>query len=267
MDITPLIHMAEHAGDIAMKYYGKNYLATETKEDQSPVTEADIAVNEYIVKYIKQHFAEHGLLSEESKDDLSRLDNEYVWCIDPIDGTKGFINHTGEFSILIGLLKNKQPHLGIVHVPVTGVTYFAQKGEGAWKQERDGEPISIAVNANKTLQDAHALISRSHATSATETVIDRLHIASRQKMGSLGLKIATIAAGGGDLYINTTAGAHEWDTCAPHIILTEAGGIITDLKGDSLHYNRKTPIHENGILVTANNTLHQNVLTEFPRSL
>ncbi len=260
-----LLHMIREAGQIALKYHGFSTLDIQIKEDNSPVTEADLAVNTHIVEYLRAHFKDYGILSEELKDDVSRMDKEYVWCLDPIDGTKEFAKGGDDFSILLGLIKNSVPILGIVYQPTADLMLYAEQGKGAFMEYQNGAPQPITTTGDViTTKNATALISRSHCNDALDSMLSNLYLSRTVQMGSVGLKMGAIARGYGELYINNTSGAHEWDTCAPHAILEEAGGIVTDGNGAPLLYNQANVDRKSGIIAASNIALHQSVMDQLP---
>ena len=126
------IEIAKEAGELLLQYYDTE-LSIETKENNTPVSNADLATNDFILKKLREHFP-YSILSEESVDDNNRLGKEFVWLVDPLDGTKDFIEKTGEFTVVIGLVQNNQLIMGVVYRPTTKELYYAQKGKGAFME-------------------------------------------------------------------------------------------------------------------------------------
>lgn len=231
----------------AMELYARDY-TIEEKEDKTPVTEADLRVNTILHEALESFG--YGWLSEESKDDGSRYQHEYVWVVDPIDGTKDFIQKTDEFSIMVGLLKNNLPVLGGVAVPAQNALYWAVKSEGAWV-ERNGEVAPLAVSTIENTEEARMVVSRNHLSEESKQIAERLKVSSFIPTGSVGLKVSSLAENKADIYTNTGFGkSWEWDVCAADIILTEAGGVVTDVDGKTLVYNKNVPNNPRGILAT-----------------
>jgi 3'(2'), 5'-bisphosphate nucleotidase len=243
------------AGEEVLKHY-RSDLKIDYKEDESPLTQADLSSN----AVLKEMLAETGypILSEEGADDLKRLNSAKVWIIDPLDGTMDFIQETGEFSVMAGLVDQGKPLLGAVFQPATGELFYAEKGKGAFKEDGYRQKKRLQVSSTKEVKEARMVVSRNHLKPEDESLADKLQIKKMKKVGSNGVKIAKIAAGEADFFVNTGSGMGEWDSCAPDIILKEAGGILTDKLGQEIMYNKKEPILKNG-LVAGNKLLHKKV--------
>jgi 3'(2'), 5'-bisphosphate nucleotidase len=228
------------------------------KSDDEPVTEADRSANQHIVARIAAMFPDDGILSEESKDDLSRLTKERVWIVDPLDGTKEFIARNGEFSIMIGLAIGGRPKLGVVMHPGSGQLYAGAVGMGAYLYE-DGERIPLAVSHCMELSEMVMVSSRSHRQQIVDRMRAALHITRERVSGSVGLKVGLIARRLSDVYIHPSPGCKEWDLCAPEALLEAAGGVMTDCWGNRLRYNRRDVRAHNGLIAT-NGTLHDKIV-------
>ena len=239
--------IAREAGEIALRFYGN--VTAEYKDADSPVTAADRAANEYIVKALSEAYPGDAILSEESHDSLDRLSANRVWIVDPLDGTKEFMARNGEFCIMIGLAVAGEPVLGVVYAPDRDVLYSAALSEGAWV-ERAG--IRDALFCPPFKGAALRLVtSRSHGDPLIDQMRTTLGITDVKICGSVGLKCGLIAEGERDLYVHPVPYLKEWDTCAPEIILREAGGTVTDCTGLPLRYNKAAPIQPRGILAAA----------------
>lgn len=233
------------------------------KTDREPVTEADRSANQHIVTRVRAEFPDDGILSEESKDDLSRLERERVWIIDPLDGTKEFIARNGEFSIMIGMAVHGEPVLGVVMQPEAGLLYAGARGQGAWLYEAE-ERIGLRVsNCDRTNQMV-LVSSRSHRQQITDRMRTALRITSERVSGSAGLKVGLIARELADLYIHPSPGCKEWDLCAPHALLEAAGGVMTDCWGNPLRYNKRDVRAHNG-LVASNGQIHDQIVETVAR--
>jgi 3'(2'), 5'-bisphosphate nucleotidase len=242
-----VVEIARAAGAAAMRHYG---LATSTaKSDASPVTQADHAANAVIVESLRREFPGDAILSEESTDSPERLTARRVWIVDPLDGTKEFLAQNGEFSMMIGLVEDGEPVLGVVYLPDGDVMFSAARGQGAWV-ERGGvrQPLRRgAVNG----QGIRLVGSRSHAEPLVARMQEALGIVDVEPCGSVGVKCSRIAEGRRDLYVHPVAFMKEWDTCAPEVILREAGGWVSDCRGERLRYNKPDPRQPHGILACA----------------
>jgi 3'(2'), 5'-bisphosphate nucleotidase len=251
------MRVAREAGTIVNTFYvGSSEV--EYKSPDEPVTEADRSANQHIITRIQAAFPEDGLLSEESKDDLSRLEKDRVWIIDPLDGTKEFIARNGEFSIMIGLAIQGKAMMGVVHQPSSGLLYTGIVGQGAFLYEED-EEIPLRVSVRNQLREMVLVSSRSHRKQIVDDIRRELRITSERRTGSVGLKVGQIARQLADLYIHPSPGCKEWDICAPEAVLRAAGGVITDCWGYDLRYNKRDVRAHNG-LVASNGTLHSQVV-------
>lgn len=252
-----------------MRFYGSDRLDISRKKADEPVTEADFAANEIIVPALRAAFPADGLLSEESPDAASaapllddgdnRLTKSRVWMIDPLDGTQGFIDRTGDFAVQIGLSVSGRPALGVVYKPVTDVIYFAADGAGAWVERPDSEPARLRVSARDDLRTMRLAASRSHRSPRMDRVVKQLGIREEVRSGSVGVKIGLIVEAACDLYVHLSPRAKQWDTCAPEAILTEAGGRLTDLFGTPYRYNTPDVFNHNGIVAT-NGAAHDEII-------
>lgn len=216
------------------------------KSDDTPVTRADYASNALILDSLIHAFPHHGFLSEESTDDLIRLEKEYCWIVDPLDGTKEFIKKNGEFTINIALVKDHEIVMGVVYAPVKEELYFAIRGEGAY-MEKEGQVTRLRVS--ERLIDLYALRSRSHETIRYAELLakhsERILVIHR--MGSA-YKGCLIARGDYDIYYNF-GHTMVWDTAPVDLIVSEAGGYFRQLDHTLFKYNTKKIKNDNGFLI------------------
>ena len=238
---------AKEAGDEIMKIYARDFSARD-KEDGTPVTEADDRAHDVVLEILGK--TNIPILSEEDKEVANRPEKERVWIVDPIDGTRDFIERTGEFVVMIALVEKRTPILGVVVVPALGYELYATKGGGAWRVEKDKEPEKISVSKIDFMEQATLVVSRSHFSDEIQKLITGLSPGNQHKVGSNGIKIGLVAEGKADAFFNPTDRMGEWDTAAPHIILTEAGGKVTDMEGNDLIYNKKEPRLLKGVIAT-----------------
>ncbi len=229
--------MIEIAKNVAVKAWKRvleiyNWdFETQIKDDQSPLTIADLESNDIIINWLKS--TNIAILSEELKDDLSRLDEEYLWIIDPLDWTKEFINKNWEFSVMIWLVKNWEPILWVVYIPVKDKLYYAEK----WKWSfLINKWIEKKINIDK--QNNNILVSRSHLSDIEKDLINELWL-NKIPCWSAWIKCGRIAEWEAWNYLTLYNKFKEWDTCAPEIILTEAWGKVTDIEWKKLKYNKK----------------------------
>jgi len=229
--------LAKLAADKILAVYNTEFSVAE-KDDKSPLTAADMASHTAIVAGLEALTPDIPVLSEESAKIpyAERAAWQRYWLIDPLDGTKEFIKRNGEFTVNIALIDDGVPVLGVVHVPVSGVTYAACKGGGALKAvPGEGEQ---PIHVRKLAPGPVAVVgSRSHQGDSLKAFLAKLGEHEIVSMGS-SLKICLVAEGVADVYprLGLTS---EWDTAAAHCVVTEAGGALTDLEMQPLRYNTK----------------------------
>lgn len=253
------IEAANKAGEAILEIYKEDF-DSNTKTDDSPITEADIKSNEIIKRILSE--TQHAILSEEDDDDLDRLSKEIIWIVDPLDGTSDFIDKTGEFTVMIALIKNKKPILGVIGWPTENTLFVAQKGSGAFRFS-NGKWEKISVSKVTDLTRCKAVGSRHHLSDKEKLFIKKLGIEDFTSIGS-SLKVGKISAGEADAYITTTDKMKEWDSAASYCIVSEAGGKMTDISGNDLTYNNREVHHLNGIVVT-NGLIHDKIIEEFKK--
>lgn len=246
--------LALQAGQILLSHYDTDY-TVELKAGEEPVTIADRTSSQHIVARLQQAFPQDLVVSEEQHPPAGLLNHERVWIIDPMDGTREFINHNGEFSVMIGLVESGQPVLGVVYQPVTGFLYWAVSGQGAYFQSGRNTRL-LRVSRQQDFSQLRIAASRSHLTEELRELYLGLGIQEIVHSGSVGLKLALIARQTCDLYLNLSALTSCWDTCAPQILLTEAGGQVSNLSGQPLDYSFRQLRNLNGV-VASNGVIHE----------
>ncbi len=253
MPTTKLLHISKKtikkAWEEIMKIYTKDF-EVELKSDNSPLTIADKTANKIIIEELSK--TNIPILSEETKDNYDRLQSKYLWIIDPVDWTKDFINKTWEFSIMIWLVENWRPILGVVNVPSKNKLYFAEKNKWSYL-EKNWKIKKLKINK----ENNKILVSRNHATEIELNLIKKLWLDSKL-CWSIWVKFWLIAEWNAWNYLNMYPNFKEWDTCAPEIILSEAGGKVTDIKWNKLIYNKKENYHS--WCIWTNNTNHKKIL-------
>ena len=235
--INDIRQIAVKAGEAILQTYD-GPAEVETKEDDSPLTQADRAAHNCIVGALAQLTPDIPVLSEESEgiSTEERMSWKRFWLVDPLDGTKEFIKKTGQFTVNIALIENGEPTIGVVLAPASGLEYFAARGNGAFKRLGQAEPVAIRVSeANKT--KLRIVASRDHAGPKVAAMLENLPNAELVSMGS-SLKFCLVAEGAADLYPRFVP-TMEWDTGAAQCILEEAGGAVCTLDGYRLAYGRK----------------------------
>jgi 3'(2'), 5'-bisphosphate nucleotidase len=237
--LPDIVALARAAGDVALRFYVDKSATVRAKDDRSPVTDADDASEAVILAGLRKLTPGIPIVSEEATargetnlgDPLPRS----FWLVDPLDGTREFVNRTGEFAVNIGLIHERRPVLGVVHGPVDGITYFAD--DGGARMRRGGGPAQ-AIRARRAPPDGMVVVSsRSHGDKAAlAAYLEDYKIAEKKITGSA-LKFGVIAAGKADLYPRLGP-TMEWDTAAGHAILNAAGGSLTTLAGQELLYGK-----------------------------
>lgn len=220
-DIQPIL---KEAGDAILKVYNSEQAnVVDHKADDSPLTLADVASNDVIIAGLQAKFS-FPIISEENESIAfeDRKDFTEFWCVDPLDGTKEFINRNGEFTVNIALIKNGVPEFGGIYVPVTETFYFGLIGEGAFKQKVGGALEKLNVNNNSG--EWIAVGSKSHAKPAEKEFYEEIGVKESFSVGS-SLKFCMVAEGSADLYYRSGP-TMEWDIAAGHAIVRAAGGEV-----------------------------------------
>lgn len=256
--------LAREAGKILLQFYATD-TEVQWKGHDDPVTAADRAANEMIVRELQRHFPQDAVLSEEAPDDVARLQKERVWMVDPMDGTKQFIERIGEFAVMIGLAVAGEPRVGAVYNPVTDRLFYAATGLGAYVEE-GWSTKRLHVSPLADVTQMVAALSRSHHSPTVDRIRALLGVKEVLRSGSVGLKFGLIADGQAHVYIHTGARTNQWDTCAPVAILHEAGGRVTDTAGAPLNFNTENVRNLTGI-VASNNTCHEQLLATIAQVL
>ena len=263
-EIETAITLARNAGDLILDFYDKGFAVEEkrTKDNNTePVTEADRASSALIIKGLDEIFPEDGILSEEEIDLPDRLSKQRVWMIDPIDGTRSFVEKAGDFAVQIGLCEDGKPIVGVVFQPIGDRLYYATKDSGAFYVEKGGEPQKLNVSEKFDFAEMILAVSRSHRSPKMTNLVEHFGFGGEVAHGSVGLKIGLLARQLADLYIHLSPRTKFWDTCAPQIILEESGGKLTNLFGDEINYNIEDTQNYNGVLAT-NGTAHEIILSK-----
>ncbi len=245
--------------------FKSNILKNDNIED--PVTKADLKVNEVIIQRINEKYkgVDWEILSEENvKIDPQNTNKnvDWIWVLDPLDGTKDFIQGTGNYAMHLALNYKQKPYIGIVLIPENDELWFSY-GEKIWGEKRDGSNIKANLSKNKNLQDMVLVTSKNHRNEILKKLIQKIHFKKVNIMGSIGCKIASIVRGESDIYICLSlpgkSSPKDWDFAAPEAILKAAGGAITTLDCQPLTYG-KSNFEQDGIIVASSNLVtHMNV--------
>ena len=238
--IDPVVSLAVEAGKAILEVYASDF-DVQAKDDQSPLTQADLASHRIILAGLGRLTPELPVISEESglPDFEERSQWNPYWLVDPLDGTKEFVKRNGEFTVNIALIEDHRPVFGVVHVPVTDMTYSGCRGVGA-ELRADGEAARRIGVARESATPVRVVASRSHRGASLDQFLQNLGNFEMHPTGS-SLKFCLIAEGAADVYprLGPTS---EWDTAAAQAVVEQAGGTVLELDGKPLSYNRQSDI-------------------------
>lgn len=261
-ELEEILRIAREAAAIVRAVYATPF-SVEMKGPGDPVTRADREANDLICARLAASFPGEPVIAEESAppaDVAETSSKPRVFYVDPLDGTREFVDRNGEFAVMIGLALGGRAHLGVVVMPATGEALAgrASAGEGdsdAFLEEEGGARRPLRVSLESDPREAKLVVSRSHRPALIERVTAHLGVTRITPCGSVGVKVARVATGAADLYMHDGGGAKRWDTCAPEAILKAAGGRFTDLRGAPLVYAGPDLVVRGGI-VASNGRLH-----------
>ena len=250
-DAALLTDAVRQAGALALSLF-RTELKNWTKGASSPVSEADIAVNDLLESRLRSATPDYGWLSEESVDDERRLEKRLVWIVDPIDGTRGYLAGREDWCVSVALVEDATPVLAAVFVPVSNEFFFAMRGQGAALND---VPVHAAAGAELDFS----------RVAGPKPLVERLNrsaseIALHPRIGSLALRLCRVAQG--SLEAAFAGGqSRDWDLAAANLIVQEANGNMTALSGDPILYNRREVAH--GVLVAAGRDRHARIVEHF----
>jgi 3'(2'), 5'-bisphosphate nucleotidase len=232
-------------------------IATARKEDKTIVTEADLISDRILCTGLREAYPDHGIISEE--DGVSgNVDSDYIWLIDPLDGTKAYAKGIAGFAIMVGLLKRGEPYLGVVVDPVEGYIYEAIRGQGAFITRQDRRE-RITVSKRNNYKEMPLVVSTGFPGSKLEILKSELCLPVVDPINSVGIKVGIVVRQEADIYLNHHS-VCLWDTCAPQIILEEAGGAFTRLDGAPLEYKLEAPYSHKSLTLATNGTRHDDLV-------
>ena len=227
---------------------------------EGPVTVADLKVNDLIIKRINENYknVSWDILSEENvktSSDNFEKNSKWLWILDPLDGTKDFIQGTGDYAMHLALNYEKNPYIGVVLIPEKNELWISN-GKNTWCERKDGSVLKANLSQMKNLEDMILVTSRNHKNQKLSNLIEKVKFKKVNTMGSIGCKIASILRGESDIYISLSLPGKscpkDWDFAAPEAILRAAGGSITDLENNDLSYNKKD-FRQEGMIIASNN--------------
>ena len=283
IDIDTLIDdiriLSWQAADILL-YYSKLLENKDSKiniiknhNEKDPVTLADIKVNEMIIKNINEKYKNINwdILSEENEKTSSKIfnsKNDWIWVLDPLDGTKDFIQGTGDYAMHLALNFKQKPYIGFVLIPDKNQLWISD-GKKTWCEKKDGSKYNPILFHNKNLQEMTLVTSKNHGNEILRNLIKKINFSKVEIMGSIGCKIASIVRGDSDIYICFSlpgkSSPKDWDFAAPESILKAAGGAITNLDNQELCYG-KNSFEQGGIIIaTKNRKTHGSICLEIKK--
>jgi 3'(2'), 5'-bisphosphate nucleotidase len=236
-ELEVALKLAKKAAKAIIPFYYEG-MSVEGKEDGTPITNADILANEIIQEGIQKAYPDDGIISEE----LESVEGERIWYIDPIDGTKGFVRHTDHFAIHIGLANSKgKPVVGVVYKPTTNEYYFASEQSGAWRVSPGGMKKQLHLDYNVDYDKlCLATNSKLLRQDLGKKVQEVMNLKSICVGGGQGLRMMYLLDGEADMQFgNYPNWCKAWDVCAPQAIIEEAGGLVTNIKGEKIRYTNQ----------------------------
>ena len=242
---------ARNAGKILMKYYKSEDNQVEMKGVDNPVSIADKEADKYLSDFLIGEFPNDGWLSEETVDTEERLSKNRVWIVDPLDGTKEFIEGIPHFSVSIAMVYDGRPVVGVIYNPATNEMFSCEKSKGVYLNAK-----KVNVSHKTNLLDASISVSRSEAR-RKEWEPYRNHFKSINPIGSVAYKLALVSSGNYDIF-TTLAPKNEWDICAGDCLVSEAGGVLKTVNDKKIIYNQKKTLVRDTIIAT-NSVLFEGV--------
>lgn len=243
--------LAREAAAVIREVYETPFSVVQKAFGQGPVTEADKRANELIVKGLQAAFPGDDIVAEESAHLPAKTNR--VWFVDPLDGTREFVDRNGMFAVHIGLAIDGAPVAGVVLAPMQGALWSGAVGSpcvlelGDQRRELKMQPVSQT-------KDLRLLVSRSHKSKKTAAIRDALGITQVREQGSVGLKCALLAMGEAELYLHPSDRSSRWDSCAPQAVIEAAGGMLVDFGGQKYGYDGREIVNARGLVACARET-------------
>jgi 3'(2'), 5'-bisphosphate nucleotidase len=254
-DLDAALEAARRAGRLILAAFENFVAIPDARADIT--TEVDRQSQETILQYLNQRFPTDALCAEEATPTLASAvhSGHRMWVVDPIDGTRGFAQKNGEYSVMIALLIEGRIAVGVVLEPASHRLTYAVRGGGCWR--RDGDALPTACRVTTTRELSEATLTQSHSRKAGERspLVQALQPKLIRETYSAGIKLALVARGDADYYVNSYEAFHDWDICAGQILVEEAGGVVTGLGGEPIVYGTPGAWQRQGLL-GSNSLLH-----------
>ncbi|MDV7104158.1 3'(2'),5'-bisphosphate nucleotidase CysQ [Vibrio sp. TH_r3] len=255
--LPAVIDIARAAGQLILDIYEKKEYEAFTKQDSTPVTSADLAAHKFITEKLSELTPDIPVLSEEAADISLEQRSQWnrYWLVDPLDGTQEFIARSGDFATIIALIENNVPVMGVVYAPVSGVTYYAYRGKGAWKIPEMTESVRIKTLTHEVEHQTISIaISRRQNINNITNRMSPAWNYDLVPLGSAALKACLVAEGAVDCYLRLGP-TGEWDTAATQCIVQEAGGRILSTQLEPLSYNERETLENPNFIVLGDEAL------------
>ncbi len=271
--LNELRKLSWNAADILMAYargeeppYGFPRSLSVEEGGDGPVSAADMAVNELLISGLENNLSYKGwdILSEETSKEKtfneSNYKKDWCWIIDPLDGTKDFLQGSDNYSVHIALAYKKKPKIGIVLIPERDELWFGIIGSGAWYENRDGQKKLVSFSERREISELILVSSKNHQQLKLQKLLSSLSFAETKKIGSVGCKVASILRGESDVYISLSGktAPKDWDMAAPHALIEAAGGLLTHADGKNLIYEDPS-FSQSGCLIASHGKSHKKI--------
>jgi 3'(2'), 5'-bisphosphate nucleotidase len=258
-ELTVMLRIASEAARVVMEVYGRPF-DVDYKGPQDPVTEADRRANDLICEQLEREFPGVPIVAEESDPETFKgfRDADRVFFVDPVDGTREFVDKNGEFAVMIGLLEGTRAVASVIDAPARGEIFSGWVGGGAFV-ERDGKKTPLRVSDVTDLKQGRIVGSRSHRGPKLEQAIAQMSPREVLVMGSAGLKGTLVAEGIVEAYVAPGYAGKRWDACAADALVTAAGGVLTDTHGDAIDYRAESLDNSRG-LICSNRHVHASLV-------
>ena len=251
LELQVAARLARAAAEVIREVYETSFEVVQKAGGGGPVTEADKRANELIVKGLEAEFSGDDIVAEESAHFAPK--SSRVWFVDPLDGTREFVDRNGMFAVHIGLALDGKAVAGVVHAPIQRAMWSGAIGHPC-VLELGGERRELKMEPVRQSSDLRLLVSRSHKSKKTEKIKNALGITQVREQGSVGLKCALLAMGEADLYLHPSNRSSRWDSCAPQAVIEAAGGVLVDFAGNAYGYEGREITNGRGLVACPRTT-------------